>query len=242
MNPQQPEPHTQPPRPPDGGDASRAELGLGVPGGWYSRGYLPHLNTPGIVQSVIFRLADSLPVARLAQLEEELSCVAKTDPDRAATERRRRIEVWLDAGMGCRALAHPSVAATVQETMLKWDGDRYRLVAWCVMPNHVHALLEPKVELSRILQSWKSYTGRWAMERNAELGLGVPGKRFWMRETWDRYIRDARHFGSVRSYIERNPVAAGLCSSPEEWPWSSAGHGDAPTVADVEVWVEKFGP
>lgn len=106
--------------------------------------------------------------------------------------------------------------------MLKWDGERYPLISWCIMPNHVHALLKPQVALSNILQSWKSFTGRWALAKNAELGLGVPGVRFWMRESWDRYIRDLRHFESVRSYIERNPVEAGLCATPEHWRWSSA--------------------
>ncbi len=161
------------------------------------------------------------------------------EPSRASVEKRKRIEAWLNPGMGCRALAHPQVAAVVQETMLKWDGDRYRLIAWCVMPNHVHAVLEPKASLSVILQSWKSFTGRWALARNAELGLGVPGRRFWMRETWDRYIRDERHFASVVAYIEANPVTAGLCGRPEDWRWSSAssragntGYGTTSTLTN----------
>ncbi|MCL5460243.1 hypothetical protein M3M33_16520, partial [Loigolactobacillus coryniformis] len=60
------------------------------------------------------------------------------------------------------------------------------------------------------------------MEKNAELGLGVPGTALWMREYWDRYIRNAAHFDAVRAYIEANPVAAGLCDRPSDWPWSSA--------------------
>lgn len=209
-------------REPGPGNA-KPQLGASRPPvGWYSRGYLPHFNSPGFIQSVTFRLADSLPQNRLAELEEEFAGLTQTDPDRATSERRRRIENWLDAGMGCCALSHVEVAAVVQDTMLKWDGERYRLIAWCIMPNHVHALLEPLTPLSKILQSWKSYTGRWAMAKDAELGLGVPGERFWMRESWDRYIRDLRHFESVKSYIERNPVEAGLCASPEQWTWSSA--------------------
>lgn len=205
--------------------SAKPQLGRDSPPlGWYSRGYLPHFNSPGVIQSVTFRLADSLPHSRLAELEDELASLNRTDPDRAASERRRRIESWLDSGMGCCALKHAAVAGIIQETMLKWDGERYRLIAWCIMPNHVHALLEPQVALSKILQSWKSFTGRWALARNAELGLGVPGDRFWMRESWDRYIRDLRHFESVKAYIERNPVDAGLCASPEHWCWSSAAH------------------
>ncbi len=56
----------------------------------------------------------------------------------------------------------------------------------------------------------------------AELGLGVPGKAFWMREYWDRYIRDEQQFYSTVRYIHDNPVKAGLCGKPHEWRWSSA--------------------
>ena len=95
------------------------------------------------------------------------------------------------------------------------------------MPNHVHVLVEPKQIWGKIVQSWKSYTGRWAMERNAKLVLGVPGKRFWMREYWDRYIRNEDHLRTVIDYIHRNPVTAGLCLLPEQWRWSSAYAGSA---------------
>ena len=90
------------------------------------------------------------------------------------------------------------------------------------MPNHVHVLMETKGALSKIVQSWKSFTGRWALDKSAELGLGVPGNALWMREYWDRYIRDADHFDNVRYYIEHNPVAAHLCNHAKDWPWSSA--------------------
>lgn len=204
-----------------------AKLGLGAPRdapggpkGWYSRGYLPHLDSPSVLQSVTFRLADSLPQEKLRQLECELAAMAESDRD---TARRRAIDAWLDAGMGCCALRHPQLAAVMQETLLRFDGSRYRLLAWCVMPNHVHVLIEPADTLSKIIQSWKSYTGRWALAHNAELGLGVPGKHLWMRDYWDRYIRDQRHLDAVVEYIHQNPVKAGLCGRPEEWLWSSVG-------------------
>ena len=73
----------------------------------------------------------------------------------------------------------------------------------------------------KIVQSWKSYTGRWVLAHNAELGLGVPGsspgKAFWMREYWDRYIRDKKHYEAVVDYIHNNPVKAGLCTTATNW-------------------------
>jgi putative transposase len=164
------------------GPFKAAELRLGAPGapkGWYSRGYVPHCDAPGLVQSITFRLADALPQSKLAELEQELRI---TPPERVDARRRRMIETWLDAGMGCCALRHPALALLVQETLLKWDGERYRLIAWCIMANHMHALIEPWTTLSKIVQSWKSFTGRWALARNTELQLCIPGNTFWMRD------------------------------------------------------------
>ncbi len=45
---------------------------------------------------------------------------------------------------------------------------------------------------------------------------------FWMEEYFDRYIRNADHFRNAVNYIENNPVKAGLCSKPSDWPFSSA--------------------
>lgn len=199
-----------------------AELGLGAPIGWYSRGYLPHFDAPGTLQSITFRLADSLPQQVLDELERELEQHPISTRDR---ERRGKIEEWLDAGLGCCALKHPRVAEVMQQTLQIFDGERYRLIVWCIMPNHVHCLIEPAVSLPKIVQSWKSFTGRWALARNAELGLGVPGKDFWMREYWDRFIRNEAHFHSTVKYIHENPVKAGLCRDQCDWPWSSAYAG-----------------
>jgi putative transposase len=101
--------------------------------------------------------------------------------------------------------------------------------------------METKAALSKIVQSWKSYTGRCAMAKNAELGLGIPGKALWMREYWDRYIRDGDHFDNVRYYIERNPVTAGLCTQPCDWPWSSATGNAEPQLDANEQTHAKLG-
>ena len=181
----------------------------------------PHRDEHHLIQSVTSRLADSLPQTKLRQLESQLEQLPVTERDIA---KRDQIESWLDSGIGCCALRHPDVAAIVQDTSLRFDGDRYTLIAWCIMPNHVHTLIKPIAPLAGIVQSWKSFTGRWAMARNAELGLGVPRdqKSFWMREYWDRYMRDGKHLRRVIDYIHQNPVKANLCQSPNEWRWSSA--------------------
>jgi type I restriction enzyme R subunit/putative DNA methylase len=204
-----------------------ADGDVGVPHSrkeWYSRGYLPHRDATGLLQVVTFRLADSLPQEKLERLQEELTELRET---LRAAERRQRIEQWLDAGMGCCALRHPEMASQMLDALRHFDGQRYRLIAWCIMPNHVHVLMETFAPIARIVQGWKSVTARWALAQNEELGLGIPdSKHLWMRDYWDRYIRNDGHFESVVLYIHQNPVNAGLCERAEDWPWSSAWNAD----------------
>jgi type I restriction enzyme R subunit/putative DNA methylase len=92
------------------------------------------------------------------------------------------------------------------------------------MPNHVHVLMETLTPIAKIIQGWKSVTARWALAHNEELKLGIPDtNHLWMRDYWDRYIRNDTHFENAVLYIHQNPVKAGLCQRAEDWPWSSAG-------------------
>jgi REP element-mobilizing transposase RayT len=86
------------------------------------------------------------------------------------------------------------------------------------MANHVHLLITPKVDVSKITQSLKGFT---AHEANRVLGL--TGQTFWQRESYDRLVRDDREFNNILRYIELNPVRAGLVTDPGEFPWSSRG-------------------
>ena len=183
--------------------------------GWYSRGYLPHFDQPGRIQAVTFRLADSLPGAVLARLEAEIETLPV---ERHADERRQRIAAALDRGHGACWLARPELAAVVHRAIQYFDGERYRLLGWCVMPNHVHVIIEPlgSHSLAAIVHTWKRHTARVCNQL-----LGTEGA-FWMREYFDRYIRDAVHLAATLDYVERNPVAAGLAAAPDLWPWSSA--------------------
>jgi putative DNA methylase len=85
------------------------------------------------------------------------------------------------------------------------------------MANHVHALLEPKVALARTTNAIKGVTAR-----RANAILGRTGKHFWQDESFDHWVRNEAEFARIRSYIERNPVSAGLVARPEDWLWSTA--------------------
>jgi REP element-mobilizing transposase RayT len=183
--------------------------------GWHSRGYLPHFDGGEIPQTVTFRLVDSMPQEVLEQWHIELQHLPAREYD---LERRKRIEAYLDRGYGSCFLQDSRLAAMVQGALLHFDGERYALHAWCVMPNHVHTLLTPRTgwELGKIAHSWKSFT---AHEANKILNRAG---EFWQTEPFDRYIRNDQHFRRAMAYIENNPVKAGLCATPGDWPWSSA--------------------
>jgi REP element-mobilizing transposase RayT len=186
-----------------------------TPDGWHSRGYLPHFDGGEIPQFITFRLADSMPQALLDRWREELAEEQNIHVDSAL---RKRIELYLDQGYGECLLRDPRIAGSVQNSFLFFDGIRYRLTAWVIMPNHAHMLLTPCAdqELSDILHSLKSYTANEANKIAGRKG------QFWQPESFDRYVRDADHFANVITYIENNPVKAHLCEKPEDWPFSSA--------------------
>lgn len=159
---------------------------------------------------ITYRLADSMPA----------NCRHEWEPLLAITderERRIQIESYLDVGAGECHLRRTDIADVVQENLLHFDGVRYQLLAWVVMPNHVHALIEvQEIPLADILHAWKSFTAKAAnrlLEREGD---------FWQTEYFDRFIRDEEHFCKAVRYIENNPVKAGLAKLPEEWAFGSA--------------------
>lgn len=181
---------------------------FGFPEEWYERS-LPHRNKAGLIQAITFRLADSLPQNILKEIEAEIKLLSA---DKKEIEKRKKYEYWLDQGLGSCALANREMAQVVQEALQHHDGDKYDLLAWSIMPNHVHVLIKTTGDLVRIVQSWKSFTGKWALQNNKKYNLGIDtnAKQFWMTEYWDRFIRDEEHFNNTVRYILDNPVKANL--------------------------------
>jgi len=188
--------------------------------GWYSRGYLPHFDEPGLVQSINYRLHDSVPHAVIDRWKLELGLKGRTPAsDPRQGELRKRLEKYEDRGYGCCHLRRGDVATVVQDNLLHFDGQRYLLLAWCVIPNHVHLLIETMLgyPVQEVVHSWKSFTATIINRM-----VGAHGT-LWMVEYFDRYIRDQAHMESVIDYIENNPVKAGLVADAAAWRYSSAG-------------------
>ena len=182
------------------------------------RGRLPHWEKECGLYFVTFRTVDSLPKERLSQLRVELQKSRK--PDRI---RQKQYEELLDRGAGLCPMKDACCAEIVAGTLREFDGKHYRLLAWCVMPNHVHfvARLLPGATLSRALHSLKSFT---AKRINALLKRTGP---VWQREYYDRLIRDADELSRAVNYVVRNPEKAGLI----DWRWVEDRAQGAPETA-----------
>jgi REP element-mobilizing transposase RayT len=174
----------------------------------------PHFDGGAIPQFVTFRLAGTVPQAKLASWKRLLEQGRITND-----ELRNRVEAYLDAGHGDCWLNDPRIAELVQDALRFFDGPRYRLHGWVVMPNHVHALFTPLTgySVASVVGSWKSFTSK-----RANTFLDRDGQ-FWQDDHFDRFLRNLDQFESTLWYIAHSPVAARLCARPEDWPYSHAG-------------------
>ena len=178
---------------------------------------LPHWQQPGATYFLTFRLADSIPQALMEGWlqDREIWLAAHPQPwtPGQAQEFERRfydqIDAWLDEAHGACLLRRPELAGAVSDTLGCFDGDRFVLHAWVVMPNHVHALFTLRADqaLPSVVKVWKGASARRINERRGSEG-GV-----WQKDYFDRLVRDGEHFWRCARYIRRNPEKAGLRAS-----------------------------
>ena len=197
--------------------------------GLHWRGGLPHLKREGGTYFVTFRQAGTLPGEVLLKFKHERQSIL----NHALAAKRpltwheqeelfrwysERVDRYLDAGHGECLLRRPACADIVAAALKFFDGKRYELRAWVVMPNHVHVVVWPMPPhtLSEILHTWKSYTSH-------KLNRLLPKKvvPFWQSESYDHLIRDDDDLHRCCHYTLMNPVNAGLCAELQLWPWSS---------------------
>ena len=198
--------------------------------------HLPHWTRDGAIYAVTFRLADSLPPHVLESWKAERAVIEARaaqsvrpllphEHERLLRLHSDKIETLLDAGAGECHLRQPPVAELVVQALRHFDGERYELHDWCVMPNHVHAILRPLPghTLDEVLHSWKSFT---AKETNRLLGRSG---EFWQTEYYDHLIRNEADYAHAADYVRRNPEKAGL----KNWPWIGSGLGSGTGVPPV---------
>jgi REP element-mobilizing transposase RayT len=198
------------------------------------RGRLPHWEKDSATYFITFRLADSLPQSVLDRIESERKSIMTTAAQlgRALSSDERRkilrlsspvIERFLDSGAGACHLQNFAIAEEVANALRYFDEKRYRLLAWCVMPNHVHvvARLFPGTTLATVLHSWKSFSSKHANQILGSHGV------FWQREYYDHLIRDEEELQRAIRYVAENPAKAKL----KGWNWVWVCGRDARTTA-----------
>ncbi len=188
----------------------------------YSSRLYPHWELQSVIYHACFRLADSVPMDMQRQwleerkqfhdiCEKEHRTLTDIEIKRFKYLYSERIEHFLDSGYGSCILQRPEIAEIMHGSLEYYNKIKYLLHAWCIMPNHVHVLVEVAdgFTLSTILHSWRSYTAHKANKILCRTG------EFWQSEYFDRFIRNTEHLCKTIEYIFGNPDKAGLV----EWKW-----------------------
>ncbi len=171
--------------------------------------HLPHWQQGQAWQFVTWRLADSLPADKLAEWRSEREAWLLLHPkpwdDNIEAEYHahftERMDGWLDAGHGNCTLRDRQISGIVENALRFFDGARYGLGPFVIMPNHVHLLFQPAEEwpLDRTLHSWKSFTAKEVNKLRGTTGA------FWQEDYWDRIVRSENEWIAYRDYITQNP-------------------------------------
>ncbi len=201
----------------------------------FYRRRLPHIQPPGEIFFVTFRLAGSLPdhvIRQLFEWRDQIMAQARKASRKA--ERKKLLaelnwkywghfdETLNKALNGPTWLVLPHVAELVAEALHYRDGTAYDLLAYCIMSNHVHliiAIQRNDTSLNEILQSLKAFTARRCNRQLARDGA------FWHHESYDHIIRGGQELDRVVGYVINNPVDAGLCKTWKEWRWTYLREG-----------------
>lgn len=200
----------------------------------YYRRNLPHIQPRGVTFLVNFRLAGSLPAAVIEILREEADNIEKkilliNDPRERffvrQDERRKLFGKWDEAlhnsNTGPFWLKDDSIAQIVVDSILHHDGNWFDVLAYCIMPNHVHLVLTPfessdtdDYSLAKIMHNIKRNSAN-----HANKVLGRTGA-FWQHESYDHFVRDEAELDRIIKYVMHNPVKAGLTDEESKWKWT----------------------
>lgn len=223
----------------------------------FSERHRPHIHPPDAILFVTYRLAGSIPRATVREykakkewLAGQLKFVSNEARKSGAPESQRWLEqvenfnrdwfvkfedIMHQANNGAMWMKDERIAEAVAVSLQKLNGDAYRLDAYCVMSNHVHAVLKPFLSetelsesfdengrpsfagehpsLSRIMQSLKGGSSRECNRILSRTG------QFWEHESFDHVVRQGKFYQTIK-YVLNNPVKAGLVSEWREWRWS----------------------
>ncbi len=204
---------------------------------------LPHIQPIGATFFVTFRLHGTIPNTKLYQWKKEyeeriLNIEAATvieQEQQIYNERKRsfgKYDEYLDKyAIGNAYLKQSIIAEIVAKELHRFDGDLYDLIAYCIMSNHVHILIDTSIQLPNYYspKEWemldlqplqnimKRIKGPTAVYANRTLNRSG---RFWQKESYDHYIRNQKEFQNIIAYILNNPVKAGIVEKWEDYSFT----------------------
>jgi putative transposase len=203
--------------------------------------HLPHQVPEGVPIFLTWNLKGALPQAVIKRFRRERDRINHEPPRAGETNCERAIRQWkvlfaqtdryLDqCTSGPMLMRDAATAQIVEDAIVKGTISHYILWAWCVMANHVHALLTPLIELAKVTQRLKGGTSREINLLRDQLSRTV-----WQDESYDHWARDDEEMIRIIHYIENNPVKAGLCEKAADWRWSSARFRDKWRIGEPYV-------
>jgi type I restriction enzyme R subunit len=227
----------------------------------FRRRRLPHWDMPGAVYFITACLRDSIPAQGLIDIEllRRKLLARPAPPDLTPDEWKARqwkltfaqADEWLDARPACHHLKDPKLAGCVANALAYFEGERYEVYAYVIMPSHFHWIFRPldqwvaslspcgaglqpalpsDQQVANLLhEKAKLRTPRERImhsikrhsARECNKLLGKQGP-FWQDESYDHCVFDLEELGRIIVYIEQNPVRAGLIKVSHDWPFSSA--------------------
>jgi len=187
-----------------------------------SRGNLPHWTQDGVIYFITFRLADSIPKTAMDEwsgrrsewlmsrgMTPQAFDFEKLSENERKEYRRRfgqKFHEMLDDCLGDCLLRKSANAKMVADAMEFFEGERYWLGDYVVMPNHVHLLISPYADfkLKKIMQSLKSHTAKKINKLQGKSG------QLWQRESYDHIVRSENQLLFYEQYIQENSDKAKL--------------------------------
>jgi REP element-mobilizing transposase RayT len=183
----------------------------------FHRRNLPHLYYSGGEYFITYRLADSIPLKRILHLREQYK-LSNDDPIINEKKIFVKYDELLDKNEdGIKYLSDEKIAGINQDKLHSLDNTVYKLICYCIMPNHVHLVFRLLSETQSVSDIMKKIKGTTARECNKLLKR--TGK-FWQAVSFDRLIRDANEMYNIINYVLNNPVKAGLVDKPDDWKYS----------------------
>lgn len=194
---------------------------------------LPHIQPRGAAFLVNFRLAGSLPtevVEKLRtesiELEVKLATIKDQQEKRQFRdkEQRKLFGKWDEAlhksKTGPFWLKDECIAQIVVKSIMYHNGEWFDVLAYCIMPNHVHLVLIPyessdtaDYSLAKIMHNIKRNSANHANKILGRTGI------FWQHESYDHFARDEKELERIINYVLYNPVKAGLIDDWTKWKW-----------------------